>query len=99
MMHSNRFSQPWSEAVLDSHSQVDPIVRRIHQVLLRAKVPFCRSDFPSATMDNVIAGLNNVHAIVEGTRLPRVPAEVRDMILHENWKPFFPKWADESVRE
>jgi uncharacterized protein len=56
------------------------------------------SDFPSATMDNVIAGLNNVNGIVEGTRLPRVPAEVQDMILHENWKPFFPKWADESAR-
>jgi predicted TIM-barrel fold metal-dependent hydrolase len=56
------------------------------------------SDFPSATMDNVIAGLNNVNGIVEGTRLPRVPAEVQDMILHENWKPFFPKWADQSAR-
>jgi hypothetical protein len=55
------------------------------------------SDFPSATMDNVIAGLNNINSIVEGTRLPQVPVEVRDMILHENWKPFFPRWADESV--
>jgi hypothetical protein len=23
---------------------------------------------------------------------------VQDMILHENWKPFFPKWADQSAR-
>jgi len=32
------------------------------------------SDFPSATMDNVIAGLNNVNSIVDGSRFPRVPA-------------------------
>jgi len=42
--------------------------------------------------------LNNVNSIVEGTRLPRVPAEVQDVILYENWKPFFPKRADESAR-
>jgi len=51
------------------------------------------SDFPSATMDNVIAGLRNVNAIVEGTRLPQIPAEVQDLILYENWKAVFPQWA------
>jgi hypothetical protein len=56
------------------------------------------SDFPSATMDNVIAGLHHVNDIVEGTRFPHVPAEVQHMILHENWKPFFPKWAQEPAR-
>jgi predicted TIM-barrel fold metal-dependent hydrolase len=51
------------------------------------------SDFPSATMDNVIAGLRGVNAIVEGTRLPKIPVEVQDMILYENWKTVFPQWA------
>ena len=44
-------------------------------------------------LDNVIAGLRNVNAIVEGTRLPKIPAEVQDMILYENWKAVFPQWA------
>jgi len=51
------------------------------------------SDFPSATLDNVIAGLRNVNAIVEGTRLPKIPVEVQDLILYENWKAMFPQWA------
>jgi len=51
------------------------------------------SDFPSATMDNVIAGLRNVNAIVEGTRLPKIPTEVQDLILYENWRTVFPQWA------
>ena len=51
------------------------------------------SDFPSATLDNVIAGLRNVNAIVEGTRLPKIPVEVQDLILYENWKAVFPQWA------
>jgi hypothetical protein len=51
------------------------------------------SDFPSATLDNVIAGLRNVNAIVEGTRLPKIPLEVQDLILYENWKAVFPQWA------
>lgn len=51
------------------------------------------SDFPSATLDNVIAGLRRVNDIVEGTRLPHVPEEVMDAIVHENWRAFFPEWA------
>ena len=31
------------------------------------------SDFPSATIDNVIAGLRNINRIVEGTKLPDDP--------------------------
>jgi len=34
-----------------------------------------------------------VNAIVEGTRLPNIPAEVQDLILCENWKAVFPQWA------
>jgi predicted TIM-barrel fold metal-dependent hydrolase len=51
------------------------------------------SDFPSGTIDNVVAGLRNINAVVDGTRLPRVPEEVQDMVLYENWKAFFPQWA------
>ena len=49
------------------------------------------SDFPSATIDNVIAGLRNVNAIVEGTRLPTIPTEIQDRIIHENWKDALPE--------
>lgn len=51
------------------------------------------SDFPSATIDNVIAGLRAVNRPVEGTNLPQIPAEIQDQIIHENWKAFFPEWA------
>lgn len=51
------------------------------------------SDFPSATIDNVIAGLRNVNAPVDGTKLPRIPTEIQDQIMFENWKAFFPEWA------
>ena len=51
------------------------------------------SDFPSATMENVIAGLRKINCIVEGTNLPQIPVEVQDRILYENWKAFFPHWA------
>jgi hypothetical protein len=44
-------------------------------------------------MDNIVAGLRNVNKIVEGTPLPKIPVEVQDMILYENWKAFFPHWA------
>ncbi|MBL8214846.1 MAG: amidohydrolase family protein [Bryobacterales bacterium] len=51
------------------------------------------SDFPSGTMDNIIKGLRAVNKPVEGTGLPKIPTEVQDMILYENWKEFFPHWA------
>ena len=31
--------------------------------------------------------------IVEGARLPKIPVEVQDLILHENWKAVFPQWT------
>jgi predicted TIM-barrel fold metal-dependent hydrolase len=51
------------------------------------------SDFPSGTIDNVIAGLRNVNKPVEGTGLPQIPKEIQDQIIYENWKSFFPEWA------
>lgn len=57
-----------------------------HKILLA-------SDFPSGTIDNVINGLRNVNRVVEGTPLPKVPNDVIEMIIHENWRAFFPKWA------
>jgi predicted TIM-barrel fold metal-dependent hydrolase len=50
------------------------------------------SDFPSATVANVIDGLRRINAPVEGTGLPRVPEEVQERIVSENWKRFFPEW-------
>jgi hypothetical protein len=51
------------------------------------------SDFPSGTVANVIAGLRNVNAPIEGTRLPCIPVEIQDRIIHENWKEPFPEWV------
>ena len=57
-----------------------------HKILLA-------SDFPSGTITNVINGLRNVNNPVEGTGLPKIPTEIQDQIIYENWKSFFPEWA------
>lgn len=51
------------------------------------------SDFPSATLPQVIAGQRKVNDILEGTRFPRVSQEIIDNIIHENWKRFLPEYA------
>lgn len=51
------------------------------------------SDFPSGTMKNIVGGLRNINGPVARTNLPKIPTEVQDMILYENWKAFFPKWG------
>lgn len=51
------------------------------------------SDFPSGTVDNVIDGLRRVNEPVAGTRLPHIPEEVIERIIHENWREAFPEWA------
>jgi predicted TIM-barrel fold metal-dependent hydrolase len=51
------------------------------------------SDFPSGTIDHVIDGLRAVNRPVEGTPLPKIPGEVQEMIIHENWKACFPEWV------
>lgn len=51
------------------------------------------SDFPSGTITNVINGLRAINDIVEGTRLPKIPTEIQDGIIYENWKQPFPEWA------
>jgi hypothetical protein len=51
------------------------------------------SDFPSGTTENVIAGLRSVNDVVEGTRLPKIPVEIQDRIIFENWREFFPEWS------
>jgi hypothetical protein len=57
-----------------------------HKILLA-------SDFPSGTITNVINGLRAVNKPREGPGMPRVPTEIQDMIIYENWKSFFPYWA------
>lgn len=53
------------------------------------------SDFPSGTIDNVIAGLRAVNRVVEGApNMPRIPDEIQEAIIHENWKRVFPEWAE-----
>lgn len=51
------------------------------------------SDFPSATITNVINGLRNVNKPVEGTNLPQISSEIQNRIIYENWKEFFNQWA------
>jgi uncharacterized protein len=40
------------------------------------------SDFPIANTAEAIAGLRSVNSIIDGTRLPRVPEEVIESIIH-----------------
>jgi predicted TIM-barrel fold metal-dependent hydrolase len=47
------------------------------------------SDYPSGTVENVIDGLRAVNDPVEGTNLPRVPKDVQDAIISQNWRTFF----------
>ena len=44
------------------------------------------SDFPSATPEQVIAGLYKVNDVVTGTSFPTFPKEAIDRIVNENWK-------------
>ena len=50
------------------------------------------SDFPSATLPQVIAGQRKVNDILEGTKFPRVSDEVIHNIINENWKRFLPEY-------
>lgn len=51
------------------------------------------SDFPSATLPQVIAGQRKVNDILEGTRFPRISDEVIHNIIYENWKRFLPEYV------
>lgn len=54
------------------------------------------SDYPSATITQVIAGLQKVNDVVAGTGLPRVPEEAIDAIINDNWRRFLREgeWFD-----
>jgi len=51
------------------------------------------SDFPSATLPQVIAGQKKVNDILEGTKFPRISDEIIHNIIYENWKRFLPEYA------
>ncbi len=51
------------------------------------------SDFPSATLPQVIAGQWKVNDVVAGTKFPTVSKEVIHNIIYENWKRFLPEYA------
>ena len=44
------------------------------------------SDFPSATPEQLISGLQKVNNIVQGTNFPTFPEEALHRIIYENWK-------------
>jgi hypothetical protein len=48
------------------------------------------SDFPSATPEQVIAGLHKVNNVVQGTSFPKFPEEAIHNIIYENWKQVLP---------
>jgi predicted TIM-barrel fold metal-dependent hydrolase len=47
------------------------------------------SDFPSATIKQVMAGLRKINDVIGDASLPRVPQEVVRNIIYENWKAIF----------
>jgi uncharacterized protein len=47
------------------------------------------SDFPNTTTADAIAGLRDVNKIIEPTGLPRVPDDIVESIISENWKGFY----------
>ena len=51
------------------------------------------SDFPSASVDHVIAGLRRINDVVAGSGMPTIPTEVQDQIINSNWEAFFPQWT------
>ncbi len=51
------------------------------------------SDFPSATLPQVIAGQWKVNDILEGTKFPRISDDIIHNIIYENWKRFLPEYA------
>lgn len=51
------------------------------------------SDFPSATLPQVIAGQRKVNDILEGTKFPRISDEIIHNIIDENWKRFLPEYV------
>ena len=55
------------------------------------------SDFPSASVDNVIAGLRAVNDVVAGTPLPTISEEIQDSIINHNWRRAFPEWATDAA--
>ncbi len=65
---------------------------RLYQMLVTAVeygVPdrlLLGTDFSAATMPDTIAALRNVNESIKGTPLPKVPAEVIELIIHENWR-------------
>jgi predicted TIM-barrel fold metal-dependent hydrolase len=51
------------------------------------------SDYPSGKPSDVIAGLEAVNDLVEGTKLPRVTDDTIEGILHRNHAAVFPEWG------
>lgn len=49
------------------------------------------SDFPSASVDQVIAGLRNINQVAQSPGMPQVPEKIMEMIIHENWKRVLPE--------
>lgn len=58
------------------------------------KIPLA-SEFLSGTIDNVITGLRNIIAPVEGTGLSTIPTKMQDVFIYEDWKQLSPEWADD----
>ncbi len=56
---------------------------------------FFGTDFPFSGVEESIAGLRNVNAVVDGTGLPRVSQDVIEGIVHSN--PF-QHWWHQPIR-
>jgi microsomal dipeptidase-like Zn-dependent dipeptidase len=52
------------------------------------------SDFPSASVDQVIAGLRNINQVAQAPGMPQVPEKIMEMIIQENWKRVLPELGE-----
>ncbi len=46
------------------------------------------SDYPSATIDQVIRGLRGINEVVASTGLPQIATDTIERIIHQNWRNF-----------
>jgi predicted TIM-barrel fold metal-dependent hydrolase len=49
------------------------------------------SDFPSATVDQVIDGLRNINSVAQSPGMPQISEKIQNQIIFQNWKRILPE--------
>ncbi len=52
------------------------------------------SDFPSASVDQVIDGLRNINEVAKSPGMPQISEKIQDQIIYENWKRIVPELGE-----